>query len=518
MNPQEQADYDRLKSKLEDQVWRLNNLYTIKNPQGAAVPFRLNWAQRTFLSVLHYFNVVLKARQLGFTTFIMIYFLDACLFNSNHKCGVIAQSLKDAQELFEDKIKFAYDNLPGWLRKHRTCTTDRVGEIKFNNGSSIGVGTSLRGGTLQKLHVSEYGKISAKTPDKATEIKTGALNTVHTGQQIFVESTAEGRSGEFFDLVKLARRLQDENRTLTPLDPKFHFYPWYENPDYTLGDQDTRATPLTSDDVKYFRELYEEHGIELTAGQRAWYVKKEQVQQDDMKREYPSTPDEAFEASMAGAYYTRQMAMVRKRGQIRKVPHDPRHPVFTFWDLGLGDNAAVWFFQFIGGEYRFIRFYQESGWGFDQHWREMQTFGYSYGAHFFPHDGTNRQQTPQGVMTNKKIAETIGIKPVVVVKRTKSLQVDISVCRGVLPLCYFDESNAAAGIACLDNYRKDWDDGVGDWKKTPRHDEFSHGADAFRTFAVGYEPRIGEFLEIDSFETHDDSDVDESSRSTISGY
>ena len=39
------------------------------------------------------------------------------------------------------------------------------------------------------------------------------------------------------------------------------------------------------------------------AGQMAWYVKKSDTQLEDMKREYPSTPEEAFEATVEGAYY-----------------------------------------------------------------------------------------------------------------------------------------------------------------------------------------------------------------------
>jgi hypothetical protein len=99
--------------------------------------------------------------------------------------------------------------LPEPFRKVRAAENDSAESLRFNNGSSIRVGVSLRSGTLQRLHVSEYGKLCAKYPDRAEEVKTGAFNTVAVGQNITVESTAEGRAGEFHDMVKKARQTEE---------------------------------------------------------------------------------------------------------------------------------------------------------------------------------------------------------------------------------------------------------------------------------------------------------------------
>ena len=53
---------------LADREWRLNNLYYIKDKQGAKILFKPNWAQQQLLKP-HYLNIILKARQLGVTTF-----------------------------------------------------------------------------------------------------------------------------------------------------------------------------------------------------------------------------------------------------------------------------------------------------------------------------------------------------------------------------------------------------------------------------------------------------------------
>ncbi|KKM15940.1 hypothetical protein LCGC14_1690790, partial [marine sediment metagenome] len=92
-----------------DRRWRLNNLYRIVNEDGINVPFRLNWAQEKLLGELHYLNVILKARQLGFTTVIDLYMLDECVFNSNVRAGVIAHTREDAENFFRDQAKLPYD-------------------------------------------------------------------------------------------------------------------------------------------------------------------------------------------------------------------------------------------------------------------------------------------------------------------------------------------------------------------------------------------------------------------------
>lgn len=486
------ADYEKLRELLSNQRWRLSNLYHIRDTSGMKIKFTPNWAQEDFLSNLHYFNVVLKARQLGFSTLIVIYMLDAALFNSNHRCGIIDAGIDDAKKKLKS-IKFAYDNLPEWLKEQIPMTVRAAETVEFGNGSGISVGTSHRGDTLQKLHVSEYGKIAARYPEKAREIKTGALNTVHAGQQIFVESTAEGQQGVFYELVQLSRRLKDQSVTLSALDPKFHFYPWYKCPTYELIGQDAANTLVTADDEDYFAKL----GVPLTGGQKAWYVKKASVMGDDMKREFPATPEESFEASTEGAIYEKQMRLVRNSGQITHVPHEPSKRVFTFWDLGRGsDYTSIWFFQHIGEKYRFIDYHESHNEGWEFYAKLLASKPYVYEEHYLPHDA-NTKIAGREMSTTKQELHELGVRPIKVVPRTNDLWSDIKgKCRSTLPRCWFDEKKCAVGIRHLDNYRREWDDKLGLWKDRPRHDDASHGADAWRTFALGYEGRSMEFVDM----------------------
>lgn len=476
----EQAQaYQNLKSKLSSREWRLNNLYYIKDKHGKKIKFKPNWAQQKLYSETWFFNVILKARQLGFTTFILIYFLDSCLFNSNHSAGVIAHTKDDAQNLFDNKVKFAYDNLPDWLKEERAASTDSAKKLVFSNGSSFDVGTSLRSGTYQKLLISEYGKVSAKYPEKAREIKTGALNTVEAGQQIFVESTAEGKTGEFFDLCETARHLKNQGKDLTTLEPKFHFFPWYDNPEYALSDDETANTPIPQETQEYLAKF------DLTKNQKAWYAAKERIQGDDMRREYPSTPEEAFEGSLEGAFYTKEMALVRQSGQIKFVPYDRKYPVYTFWDIGQSsDQMSILFYQYIDGRHCFINYHESNNEGWDFYANLLKSYGYVYAEHRWPHDG-NKRIVGREVFTSKQLAEQVGISPIKITNRTNSVWLDIkNHCKPILPNCFFDEEKCALILKRLDNYRRRWDKINAMWLNDAQHDEASHGADAFRTFAM----------------------------------
>jgi len=229
----EELNQKEILANFGSKLWRLQNLYKIKDKNGKVVNFQPNWAQLLLLKP-HYLNIVLKARQLGVSTFHAILFLDSCLWNDNVNAAIVADSKHIAREIFLDKVKFAYDNLPEWLRKMRPAHRDNVHEMRFSNGSVFRVATTLRGGTLQLLHITEFAKICQENPSKANEIISGALNAVQAGQFICIESTARGRDGHFFELCRRAKQLQDEGKALGKLDWKLWFFPWYGESMYTL--------------------------------------------------------------------------------------------------------------------------------------------------------------------------------------------------------------------------------------------------------------------------------------------
>ena len=188
--------------------WRLCNLYWIVNKGGKAVRFEPNDEQLDFVRNLHTRNLILKARQKGFSTLIQLIQLDQGLFNTHHVGATIAETLPNAGKLFK-KIEFAHGRLADDLKAAlpiKAMTSKSA--LEFEHGSSIYVGVSARGDTLHLLHVSEFGKICRRYPERAEEIISGAFEAVPTDGCIVVESTAEGAAGPFYDLVMAAQRRQ----------------------------------------------------------------------------------------------------------------------------------------------------------------------------------------------------------------------------------------------------------------------------------------------------------------------
>lgn len=469
---------------LRNRFWRLNNLYFITNKNGKKVRFRMTQEQIDYFQGMHTRNIILKARQLGFTTEQCIIQLDAALFESA-KCALIAHTLNDAKRLFREKVKYAYDNLPAEIKQANPARNDAAGELVFAKGGSLYVSTSFRGGTLRYLHVSEFGKICAKFPHKAREIVTGAFEAVAADCFVTIESTAEGRAGYFFEYSQVAEKQAVAKQALGQLDWKFFFFSWWKNSEYTLEPIAVLPTRL----VDYFKEIEGKHGVSLTDGQKAWYYAKEKTLGDDMKREYPSIPAEAFQQSVEGAYYAKQFAKLYAEQRIGELPNNDHQPVHTIWDIGVGDSTAIWFVREIGEQYHIIDYYENSGEGLRHYMKVLKDRGYTYGDHWGPHDIDNREFGSDG-KTRRELAregyEIDGEKYCIRFKVVPKLGVDdgIDQVREILPHCAFNQATCEKGISCLENYRKEWDENRGCWKDKPLHDWSSHGADAFRYFAV----------------------------------
>ena len=291
------TDYKGLENidpRLVDREWRLNNLYKIINKHGNLVRFKLNDAQRKLLSEIHYKNIILKARQLGFTTFICIFMLDYALFNSYKNVGILAHTQSDAAVIFR-KVKIAWDNFPKPIKEflHLETTEDSKIEYKFTNGSVMRIATSLRSGTYQMILVTEFGKVCAHFPEKADETITGTLPAVPNNGVVFIESTAEGEGGHYYEMVQEAREMKMMNIPLTNKDFKFFFFPWFDNPEnQTFADN----VPIDSETNRYLDTVERDvrGGVPLPQPYRNWYYLEKKSQREKMKQENPSSPDEAF--------------------------------------------------------------------------------------------------------------------------------------------------------------------------------------------------------------------------------
>lgn len=464
--------------------WRLDNLYTIVNRDARSIPFRPNVAQVALLDGLHLRNIIIKARQRGFSSLIQLAALDQAMWNPNFSAGIIAHSLDDAAA-FLKRILYAYEHLPEALRMAVPIKSRNTSVIEFANGSSIKVDTSMRSQTLQFLHVSEFGKICAKYPDKADEIISGSLPAVAPSGMVFIESTAEGREGHFYRMATEAEQHLLSGRRLSPLDFKYHFFSWYDEDAYSI---DPEGVVITPEDHAYFDRLEAQARVLLPPGKRAWYVaQRGRLGPELMLREFPSTGEEAFRQSTEGRYYTAQLNRAYSERRIGSFPTLQGQPAYTFWDIGANDETAIWVMQRHQGRYRLIRYYEASGEPFSHFVAWLQGLGLVWAAHYLPHDAEHKRQ--QGLRNASAVEMLQELTPgwyYEIVPRVELIQTGIQQARDVFAQCEFDEAGCRQGLLHLENYRKQWDDRRGVWRDQPLHDAASNGADAFRQMAQAF--------------------------------
>ena len=302
-----------------NKMWRMENLYWIITKDGTKEVFTMNKMQRHFLTVFllcktpYHRHCILKSRQLGFTTFIDIFILDEILFNTNREGLVIAHKVEDAKEIFDRKIDFALRNMSEEIQdaffKIKRNSAKKIQVImdygsEEGSTSSIQVSTSGRSGTYHYLHVSEFAKLCATFAKKAEEVETGTFPAVPFDGFIFIESTAEGMAGRFYEIF------QDGwiNRAkITPQLSRVSFLSHFYNWQWDEMEMKKIETPIPTKDMLVceidWGEYQKEHklnDIEITYYYMKWLQLGGATGTNTVKKlnqEYPTTPEEAFLAT-----------------------------------------------------------------------------------------------------------------------------------------------------------------------------------------------------------------------------
>jgi hypothetical protein len=301
-------DRDLLLSK----DWRLTHLYAVSSKKGKLVWFKPNRAQDHFRKHAANRNIILKSRQLGFTTFEIIDSLDDVLFHKNFEALFVSYDQESSFDVFDNKVMLAWKNFD--LAKFYDLDTERQNKLRVGfkenkdgtsrSFSSLSVKASGRSGTFHRVHISEFGKICRRYPDKAKEIITGTFPSVPIQGRIDIESTAEGEDSLFAEMFWNAwNRPTNTPRLPTEFKAFFYNFQW---DDISLSEISRPDTQIP----KEFRERQKRHNelairfphlyvplddIQLTY----WFYKWVELNKDWNKlfQEYPLVPDDAFRAS-----------------------------------------------------------------------------------------------------------------------------------------------------------------------------------------------------------------------------
>ena len=191
----------------------------------------------------------------------------------------------------------------------------------------------------------------------------------------------------------------------------------------------------------------------------------------------------SWDAAIPGSYYGKMIADLEAADCIGHVPYDPRYPVVTGWDLGVGDSTAIWFAQRTRTELRVIDYYEASGVGADHYARVIKDKPYLYERHFLPHDANDREWG-NNASSRVAVLKGLGVRPLVVLPRA-SVDDGINAVRVALHGARFDRKKCDRGLEALRQYQKTWDERLKVFSQKPLHDWTSHAADAFRYLAQG---------------------------------
>ena len=482
---------------LENKLWRLNNCYHVINKDGQPVLFRMNLAQHKVYGATrkHPRVIILKSRQQGISTFWLVSYFDDGLFAPYLNIGMMAQGVDEASTLLE-RSKFLWDTLDDSVKAFIgvTLEKDNSKEFTFSNGSSIFIRVSFRSTTLQRLHVSEMGKIANNYPIRAKEVKTGTLQALGRGNTGVIESTAEGMNmfKEMWDSAEVA--LVSGSMSYKDFYPVF--LSWLDDPDCL----DDVEQPIDDEAAKYFSKLekimsqQEGRVFTLSKQQKNFWIVQRRELGGEIFQEYPATPEEAFTASRDGTYWNRMFKEhVLRNERITKHLYDPNLPVDVYLDIGVDDYGVLVFKQWYRGEYRIIDEYWNQNYDMAHYMDEAMNRGYNVKTIRFPHDVKVREyaggnagagglaRTRLDIASEKVRNEGWDIT-INTVEKT-AIHDGIEAFRRVLPNLVIDPQCEYL-IKCIQRYTKEWDERLSAWKKTERHDEWSHGAAALRYMAT----------------------------------
>lgn len=259
---------------------------------------------------------------------------------------------------------------------------------------------------------------------------------------------------------------------------KNHFYQLYE----TLKDMDGAfCSHISAEDTNVFTPT-------SLAIERQLYVKQfgQAIGKSLFEQEYLSSWDSA----VVGAVFGQELELLEAEGRALPLRYDRRFPVDTSWDIGVGDNTVILFWQTVGNTERLIDWYSATDIGLSHYIDVLQSKPYLYGIHYGPHDINVREWGANGI-SRKSQAKRLGVKftdtPNIPKHASIALasdlinRMEINV-KGHLVEDQFDDCSFI--LEAFKSYRFGYDKERRIMSKAPVHDWTSHYADALMTKAV----------------------------------
>lgn len=473
---------------LHDPVWRICNLYTIFDKKKKRfVPFRPKPEQMIIIWDIYVRgikNIIIpKARQIGFSTLLALIAIDIVMWNSGAKAALVDKTKEDGIKKMNDIVRVAWDNLPPYVRamygQPVLNATEFGVSIESDGTSRFRVEKSGRGDALTFLWVSEWGTIQFEEPKRSKEIQTGGMLAAEGNIRVIETTWKGGDGGDVWPYIEMALSNKEEDKD-PDQDWYMRFFPWFVEPTYTITTTGTGAKPIRPAIAAYLRDREAEISVMMgetftfTEGQARWYDKQERQLGLFVKREYPTTLQECWEAPVEGAVYADLYAQALAEGRVMPDVYVPGVPVSTLWDLGSPENFVVWYFQVIAGQVRFVDCDMKLWLTTAERVAHMKAKGFKFEKHYLPHDANHMKNS---VLTYRGELITAGLEGTVVVPVTPDRHLGINRTRMLFGSFVFDRDKCAEGCKSLRAYHYH--------EKTfePVHDWASHAADALKVLA-----------------------------------
>jgi len=286
-----------IQTRGDPRPWIEDNLW-IRDKQRRVIRLRLNWAQQFYYGRRTPRDIILKARQMGFTTIIGALFFADCMMRPNTASVIVAHDLDSAERIFRI-VQLFWERLPEEERKE-------AGKPRFSNrreflwpkrNSHFYVGTAGalafgRGMTINNLHCSEF----AFWP-KPEEALIALTEAVPAEGRIIIESTANGRGNYFHQLWEKA--VQRANAY------EHHFFVWWEDPSYALAGPALGALTASEQQLKAKYKLSDD--------QLRWRRAKQRELRDRFDQEYPEDHMTCFLTTGRGCFDREALARMAAR-------------------------------------------------------------------------------------------------------------------------------------------------------------------------------------------------------------
>ena len=282
---------------LGDRNWRIRNLYYIVDYKGRFVKFVPNRVQVHFDANKHTKNIIGKSRQHGFTTWETIDCLDQSLFGQNENIMIITKSQDDAREIFQVKIKRAWEVMNPFVKKSVKIGASTTGMMEFITGNGLrsrfSVGTTGIGMTLTRAHISELSYLDVHAPRDAENVIRGVMAAAKFGR-IDIESTGRSDYGHFYNYFMNASDETPDNSSQF----KRFFYNWQWD-DVKLGAVTKEYIKSINagdgdqwDRFEEYKKLHKLSDREIAAYYSFWIEYNKDW--DLLHSEYPTTIEEMF--------------------------------------------------------------------------------------------------------------------------------------------------------------------------------------------------------------------------------